>query len=72
VGSHPWSLPHPILLDMTRPHALGDRPAAACADHLAETCRSAEAASKAGAAFPAYLTAMFDYAAEEAWFERHV
>jgi nucleoside-diphosphate-sugar epimerase len=72
VGSHPWCLPHPILLDMTRAHALGYRPAAAYADHLAETCRSAEAASKAGAAFPAYLTAMFDYAAEDAWFERHV
>jgi len=67
VGAHPWALPHPFVVDMTRAGALGYRPVATYEQAVAGACRSAVAAAKAGVAFPAYIEAMFDYAAEDAF-----
>jgi nucleoside-diphosphate-sugar epimerase len=66
LGAHPWCIPEPIVLDMSRAEALGYRPVARYEDAIGEACRSAEAAAAAGVAFPAYINALFDYAAEDA------
>ena len=52
---------------MARAAALGYRPVARYEITIADVCRSAEAASREGVKFPDYLTAMFDYAAEDAF-----
>ncbi|MHB8528335.1 MAG: Rossmann-fold NAD(P)-binding domain-containing protein [Caulobacteraceae bacterium] len=67
VGATPWSIPRPLVLDMGRAVALGYRPVATYEEAAPEACRAAEAAARAGVAFPDYITAMFDYAAEDAW-----
>ncbi|HEY1750890.1 MAG TPA: NAD(P)H-binding protein [Caulobacteraceae bacterium] len=66
VGGTPWSTPLPIIADMTRAEALGYRPAASFAQSIGGACRSAEALARAGVPFVPYLSAMFDYAAEDA------
>ncbi|MGA0600099.1 NAD-dependent epimerase/dehydratase family protein [Caulobacter sp. KR2-114] len=66
VGATPWSVAAPLVADMSRAEALGYRPVATYAQAVGEACRSAEAAAKAGVEFPAYINAMFDYAAEDA------
>ncbi len=68
LGATPWSIAGPIVLDMTRAAALGYRPATTYAEAVGEACRSAEAAAKAGVAFPDYINALFDYVAEDAAF----
>jgi nucleoside-diphosphate-sugar epimerase len=70
VGGTPWSGEHPIVADMTRAEALGYRPVATYAEAIGAACRSAEALAAAGVEFVPYLRAMFDYAAEDAWFEQ--
>jgi len=70
VGATPWSGPRPLVADMSRALALGYRPVVTYADAVGEACRSAEAAAKAGVEFPAYINAMFDYAAEDAVFSQ--
>ncbi|MFM9371050.1 NAD-dependent epimerase/dehydratase family protein [Streptomyces sp. Da 82-17] len=80
VGSTPWSLPHPMVLDMSAAQAeLGYRPVTRYADALPETVewlRRRLADAPGGdwrAAFPAMAAAydpmgdLFDYAAEDAW-----
>jgi nucleoside-diphosphate-sugar epimerase len=69
VGATPWSTPRPIVADMARARALGYRPVATYAEAIGAACRSAEALAAEGVAFAPYLRAMFDYAAEDAWFE---
>lgn len=71
VGAHPWCIPAPIVLDMGRAHDLGYRAVVSHGDSVAEACRSAEAAARAGATFPAYIDALFDYAAEDAFFRQN-
>jgi nucleoside-diphosphate-sugar epimerase len=66
VGEHPWCIPAPMIMGMTRAHALGYHPVAAYRDTIGEDCRSAEAAAKAGVKFPDYLASGFDYLAEDA------
>ncbi len=66
VGQNPWAIPRPIVLDMARAGALGYRPVARYEDAIDEACRSAQRAAREGVAFPKYLMAMFDYAAEDA------
>jgi nucleoside-diphosphate-sugar epimerase len=67
IGGHPWCIEHPIVLDTHRAEALGYRPVTTYAEAMPETCRSIEAQAEAGAAFPPYILALFDYAAEDAW-----
>ncbi|MDB5483069.1 MAG: hypothetical protein JWO83_4122 [Caulobacteraceae bacterium] len=67
VGGHPWGIPRPIVMDMTRAAALGYRPVTHYRDAVGEACRSIEAAAAAGAAFPDYILKLFDYAAEDAY-----
>jgi nucleoside-diphosphate-sugar epimerase len=66
VGANPWSIPAPIVLGMARAEALGYRPATRYEDAVGEACRSAQDQAAAGVAFPAYIDALFDYAAEDA------
>jgi len=68
VGSHPWCIPSPIVLDMARSTALGYRPVTRYQDAVADACHSAELAADAGAIFPDYINALFNYAAEDAFF----
>jgi nucleoside-diphosphate-sugar epimerase len=68
VGSTPWSAPRPLIADMSRAAALGYRPVATYAQSIGAACRSAEALAAAGVDFVPYLAAMFDYAAEDAFF----
>ncbi|HWA63199.1 MAG TPA: NAD-dependent epimerase/dehydratase family protein [Caulobacteraceae bacterium] len=68
LGATPWSIPRPIVFDMSRAEALGYCPAATYAEAVAGACRSAEAAARAGVKFPDYIGALFDYAAEDAFF----
>jgi nucleoside-diphosphate-sugar epimerase len=68
VGGTPWSAPGPLIADMSRPAALGYRPVATYAQSIGAACRSAEALAAAGVPFVAYLAALFDYAAEDAFF----
>lgn len=67
VGAHPWCLPKPLIVDMTRALALGYRPVTDYCQSVAAACTSAEAASASGVAFPEYIAAMFDYPAEDAF-----
>ncbi|MGH7017488.1 MAG: hypothetical protein ACRED8_10450, partial [Caulobacteraceae bacterium] len=67
VGAHPWCIPQPIVLDVSKARALGWKPGPDYASSIAEACRSAEALHRAGIAFPPYIEALFDYAAEDAW-----
>ncbi len=68
VGANPWCIPTPLVLDMTRARALDYRAAVGYEDAVGAACRSAEAFAAAGMAFPAYIEALFDYAAEDAVF----
>lgn len=70
VGSSPWGVPRPFVVDMSRAHALGYQPVTTYQNAVGEACRSAEAMWRRGIKFPAYLTAMFDYAAEDAFLAR--
>ena len=65
VGATPWSVAGPVVVDMSRAEAIGYRPVTTYAQAVGEACRSAEAAAKAGVAFPDYINALFDYAAED-------
>ena len=67
VGAHPWCIPNPVVLDMTRARALNYRAASRYEEAVGDACRSAELAAAAGRAFPDYISA-FDYAAEDAVF----
>jgi hypothetical protein len=67
VGAHPWCVPRPIVVDLSRAEALGYRAVATYRGAVGAACRSAEALAAAGVAFAPYLAAMFDYAAEDAW-----
>ncbi|MEW2546171.1 NAD(P)-dependent oxidoreductase [Streptomyces sp. NPDC047002] len=76
VGDTPWSLPHPVVLDMGgAEHALGYRPVTSYADSLPATVAYLTERLAAHAdwrdAFPAmaraYGDGLFDYAAEDAW-----
>ncbi len=66
VGSHPWCLPRPIVVDMRAATALGYRPVATYRQAVGAACRSVEASRAKGLSFAPYLEAMFDYAAEDA------
>jgi nucleoside-diphosphate-sugar epimerase len=69
VGSHPWCVARPLVVDMTRALALGYRPVTTYAEALGAACAAAEAAAGAGIALPAYFESLFDYAAEDAFLE---
>ncbi|MHC5258129.1 NAD-dependent epimerase/dehydratase family protein [Streptomyces sp. UC4497] len=75
VGDSPWSVPHPLILDMSAAEReLGYKPVTTYADALPETVewlagRLREQDWETG--FPkmvaSYTTGIFDYAAEDAW-----
>lgn len=65
VGATPWSVPAPIVADLSRAEALGYRPVGAYEQTVAAACRAAEAMVAAGEPFIPYIEAMFDYAAED-------
>jgi nucleoside-diphosphate-sugar epimerase len=67
VGAHPWCVRHPFIVDMARAMTLGYRPVAQYQDVVGAACHSAQTMSAAGMAMPAYIEAMFDYAAEDAF-----
>jgi nucleoside-diphosphate-sugar epimerase len=67
VGGHPWAIPRPIVMDMTRAAALGYRPVTHYEEAVGGACRSIERLAAAGAAFPDYILKLFDYAAEDAF-----
>ena len=67
VGSHPWCVPRPFVVDMTAALALGYQPAADYRDAIESACRAAEAAAAAGASFAPFFDGLFDYAAEDAF-----
>jgi len=67
VGGSPWCVPRPFIVDMARATALGYQPVTRYENAVGEACRSAQAMSEAGMAMPAYMEAMFDYAAEDAF-----
>lgn len=67
VGAHPWAIPRPIVMDMSRAAELGYRPVTRYSEAVGEACRSIEAAAAAGVAFPEYILKLFDYAAEDAF-----
>ncbi|MFC7307979.1 NAD-dependent epimerase/dehydratase family protein [Streptomyces monticola] len=80
VGSTPWSLPHPMVLDMTAAEReLGYRPVTTYAESLPETVEWLsrhlngrdwrEAFPKMAAAYDPSGD-LFDYAAEDAWLAR--
>jgi nucleoside-diphosphate-sugar epimerase len=66
VGSHPWGIPKPVVVDLSAAHALGYQPAAHYGEAVAAACQWAEAAAGAGMSHPSYIDRMFDYAAEDA------
>ena len=66
VGSTPWSVAKPLIVDTKRGEALGYRPVTTYAGSVGQACRSAERQAEAGIAFAPYLATMFDYAAEDA------
>jgi nucleoside-diphosphate-sugar epimerase len=68
LGAHPWCIPSPLVLDMTHARALNYRAVSRYEEAVGGACRSAELAAAAGAVFPAYISALFDYAAEDAFF----
>lgn len=71
-GMSPWSIPGPVVLDMSAAAALGYRPVTDYAGFIGETCRELIACAQGRPwreAFPGlapYPAAMFDYAAEDA------
>lgn len=67
VGSSPWGVPRPFVVDMSRAHALGYRPVTTYQNAVGEACRSAETMSRQGVDFPPYLATMFDYAGEDSF-----
>jgi nucleoside-diphosphate-sugar epimerase len=67
VGAHPWAIPNPIVLDMSRAAALGYRPAGGYRELVGEACESAKAMADAGIAFAPYLSGLFGYGAEDEW-----
>ncbi|MEO8812318.1 MAG: NAD-dependent epimerase/dehydratase family protein [Caulobacteraceae bacterium] len=67
VGGSPWAIAHPIVLDMSHAEAIGYRAVTSYDKAVGGACRSAEASARAGVKFPAYIEALFDYAAEDAW-----
>jgi len=69
VGGTPWSGPLPIVASNAAAEALGYRPVASYAEAVPAACRSAEAFADAGVRFLPYIEAMFDYAAEDRYFE---
>lgn len=69
VGGHPWAIPRPIVMDMTRAAALGYRPVARYEEAVGDACRSIEMLAAAGAAFPDYILKLFNYAAEDAFLQ---
>jgi nucleoside-diphosphate-sugar epimerase len=71
VGASPWSIPRPFVVDMSRAEALGYRPVVSYSAAAAAACRSAEAAARAGVAFPDYLATMFNYPAEDRFIREH-
>ncbi|MCQ4199329.1 NAD(P)H-binding protein [Streptomyces coelicoflavus] len=77
VGDTPWSVPAPVVCDMSAAREqLGYRPAARYADTVAETVAFIEqrlAGRDWREAYPKMFAAygdLFDYAAEDAWAER--
>jgi nucleoside-diphosphate-sugar epimerase len=67
VGQHPWCIPADMVMDMSRAHSIGYRPAVTYTDTIGQVCRSAEAMVRTGVPLPAYLGAeFFDYALEDA------
>lgn len=77
VGDTPWSVPAPVVCDMSAAREqLGYRPVARYADTLAETVAFIEqrlAGRDWREAYPEMFAAygdLFDYAAEDAWAER--
>ncbi|WLQ32449.1 NAD(P)-dependent oxidoreductase [Streptomyces castrisilvae] len=79
VGSTPWSVPLPIVYDMTAAEReLGYRPVTGYAESLPETVAwiTAQLAGRDWQdAYPAmvrsYGTGLFDYTAEDAWLREH-
>ncbi|WP_051839435.1 NAD-dependent epimerase/dehydratase family protein [Streptomyces sp. NRRL F-5126] len=80
VGDTPWSVPHPVVSDMTRArNVLGYRPVTGYAASLPATVEDLTARLARHAdwrdAFPvmarAYGDGLFDYAAEDAWLAEH-
>ncbi len=69
VGSHPWCVPRPLIVDMARAEALGYRPVAAYEKAVGAACHSAEAMAAQGVPFAEYLLTQFDYPAEDAFLE---
>ena len=67
VGDNPWGVPRPLIVDMSRAEASGYRPVATYEDAVGKACRWAQAAISNGATVPAYVMAMFDYGAEDAF-----
>ncbi|MES4889376.1 NAD-dependent epimerase/dehydratase family protein [Streptomyces sp. NPDC096012] len=74
VGETPWSVPHPVVLDMAAAEReLGYRPVVGYAGSLPRTVASIErrlAGQDWRSAYPKMLQAygdLFDYAAEDAW-----
>jgi nucleoside-diphosphate-sugar epimerase len=72
VGASPWSIPAPLLVDMSVAEALGYRPVVAYADAMPELCsalRDATEGRRWEEVFPTlagYPWPLFDYAAEDA------
>ncbi|ROT31086.1 NAD(P)-dependent oxidoreductase [Micromonospora sp. HM5-17] len=79
VGETPWSVPEPVVLDMSvAQRQLGYRPVVGYLDSLPETVRWLVDAARGRdwrIVFPAlvhnYRTDYFDYLAEDAWLRRH-
>lgn len=69
VGAHPWAIPRPIVMDMSRASELGYRPVTDYREAVGEACGAAENAAAAGVAFPEYIMRLFDYAAEDAFLQ---
>ena len=67
MGEHPWCVQRRSSSTWPGPKPSAIARRSPYEDAVAEACASAEAAAKAGVAFPDYLTAMFDYAAEDAF-----
>ena len=66
VGATPWSVAGPVVVDMSRARAMGYQAVTTYGRAVGEACRSAEASARARVAFPDYINALFDYAAEDA------
>jgi nucleoside-diphosphate-sugar epimerase len=71
VGRTPWSVPSPLVADMSAAAAIGYRAVTTYADAVALACRSAEARAAAGEPFAPYFAGTFDYAAEDRVMDAH-